>query len=71
MVELDILAVRLNALMEENDLSQSDLARKINISKSYISEIINSLTYPNLTVLNQFCDLFNVSADYLLGREDG
>lgn len=71
MVELDILAVRLNALMEENDLSQSDLARKINISKSYISEITNSINYPNLTVLNQFCDLFNVSADYLLGREDG
>lgn len=58
----------LKKLRNENHLTQSQLAAKINLSKANISKYESDSVEPNLETLNAIAELFNVSVDYLLGK---
>ena len=58
---------RLTALMEEIDMSQVALAKRIDISNVTISRYINGERTPRLDIIIKIAKLFNVSTDYLLG----
>ena len=62
---------RLKELRQQRGLSQSDLAKKLNISKSTISMLEVGARQPSIEMLEQIADFFNVSLDYLNGKEDG
>lgn len=63
-------AERLNQSLKNNKMSQSELARKINMSQGVVNNYCNSKREPTLDVLITICKTLNESADYLLGLED-
>lgn len=64
-------ADRLKELRKARGYSQQDLAKKVGMSKSSISMYEVGERAPSIEVLELFGDFFNVSTDYLLGKEDG
>lgn len=66
---LDIFSKRLKELREEHRYSQYDIAEKLGVSQSYYAKFELNKGEPNLEIFLKIADLFNVSADYLLGRE--
>lgn len=59
--------LRLKELRETKKMSQGDLAKKINKSKSVISGYENNVKTPPIDVLVNLALIYNVSLDYLLG----
>lgn len=51
----------------KSNLTQQELADKIGISKSYISELENNLKYPSVKILIHLSVILNVTTDELLG----
>ena len=63
------LGYRLKLLRKENGLSQSDLGKLLGVSKVSVSNYENGTRIPSMDVLLMIIKIFNVSADYMLGRE--
>lgn len=59
--------LRLRELREQHKLSQEDLGRKINRSKSVVSSYENNLKIPSVDILTSLAVLYNVSLDFLVG----
>ena len=60
---------RIIELMEERGLKQSEIMKVCNVGQSTISMWKKGAT-PNVQTLMILADYFQVSIDYLLGRED-
>ena len=56
--------------LHANQMTQSELALKMNVSDSKLSKIINGSTEPNLTDLRLLSEILNVSTDELIKGED-
>lgn len=61
---------RLKKIRETNNMLQSDLAKKINLSSSAVSMYELGERDPDTETLKKIADVLNVSTDYLLGRTD-
>lgn len=61
---------RLKALRQSYNLTQTELANKIKLSKANVSKYESDSIEPNLETLKLIAELFNVSVDHLLGQED-
>lgn len=61
---------RLRKLREEHGMLQRELAEKLNLSRVAITQYENGKRFPELETLQKIADLFGVSVDYLLGRDD-
>ena len=61
------LGVRLQQLRMDRNMSQSELGKALNRSKSVISAYENDLRIPPLEVLTEIALIFNVSLDFLVG----
>ena len=59
---------RLKFLREDSGLSQSELAKLIQISKSSINMYERGEREPKFETLEIIADYFNVDMDYLLGK---
>jgi transcriptional regulator with XRE-family HTH domain len=57
----------LNDFLIENELSQTEFAKRINVKQSQVSEWLKAKCKPGYDVLKAIATTFNVSADYLLG----
>ena len=60
----------LKKLRIDNNLTQDELAKKINSSRSNIANYENGKNKPSVEVLEKIAELFSVSTDYLLGKSD-
>jgi transcriptional regulator with XRE-family HTH domain len=60
------LGNKIKALRKELNLSQDELAEKINIDGRQISRYENDKMNPSIDVLIKLADAFNISVDYLL-----
>ena len=69
MIYLDF-SERLKSLRVELDLTQKELADKINSSPSKIGMWEAGKRDPNTEDLILLCNIFNVSTDYILGNSD-
>jgi len=63
------LAETLIHLRKRNKLTQKELATYFKVAESTISGYENGVREPNLEMLVRIADFFNVSTDFLLGRE--
>lgn len=63
---------RIRELRERDHISQADLAAKLGVSPSTLSRIENGATASvSSDMLIKLADIFKVSTDFLLGRDDG
>ena len=60
------LSEKLLNLRKANDLTQEQLAEKIGISRQSVSKWESGQAVPELDKIVALCELFNVTADYLL-----
>lgn len=63
-------AERLKELRLENELSQTALAKEINISIACINRWEKGLRVPNIDSIILLCKFFECRSDYLIGLED-
>ncbi len=64
------LKIRLIHLRKINGYTQWDVSELLDISRSTLSKYEKGLLMPNIENLIKLADLYNVSCDYLLGREN-
>jgi transcriptional regulator with XRE-family HTH domain len=67
---MEILAARLKWLREKERYSQSEVAKKINMSQSGYHKVEAGERDPKLDVLVNLAKLFKVTTDFLLGLTD-
>lgn len=62
--------LRIKELREEKNISQLELAKKLNLTQQSISLYEKEEREPSIDVLKNIANFFNVSLDYLLGKSD-
>ena len=67
---MKIFADRLLELRKENNLSQAMLAKKVGVSFSVVCYWETDRSEPTAPNIVKIADFFNVSTDYLLGKEN-
>ena len=61
---------RLLELLDENDITQIELAKRIGITNVTISRYIGGERKPRIEIVVKMAEFFHVSTDYLLGLSD-
>lgn len=61
---------RMRGLREDNDLTQTQVAKIIHKSQQGYSHIEMGRAELKIEDLIKLCDFYNVSADYFIGRKD-
>lgn len=61
---------RIRNLREDADKTQSEIAKIFNTSQRKISRLETGESQPTLQDIEQYCLLFDKSADYILGFTD-
>jgi transcriptional regulator with XRE-family HTH domain len=64
-----IIAANIAGLRKKHGLTQQDLANKLNYTDKAISKWERGESVPDVIVLKQIADMFDVTVDYLLCRE--
>lgn len=62
--------LRLKTLMEEGQITQTELAKRIGFTQRAISKWVNLQSEPTETAILKIADQFSVSIDYLLGQTE-
>ncbi|SUB75028.1 helix-turn-helix domain-containing protein [Peptoniphilus indolicus] len=60
---------RLKNLRISSDMTQLDLSKKLNVSRATVGRYETEERFPDKETLIKLADIFNVSLDFLLGRE--
>lgn len=63
-------AAILRELRKSRSLSQGDLAKALSVHQTAVSQWETGRTMPDIDTVTQVAKYFNVSTDYLLGRDD-
>ena len=63
-------AHRLKELRKADAMSQSQLASRVGVAQSNISDWENNVSRPEYENLIKIAEIFDVSTDYLLGLKD-
>lgn len=69
-MSLEHFSDRLKATRKSKNLTQADLAHKLNIVTGTVSSYEQGLKYPSIEVLVNICQVLEISADFLLGVSD-
>lgn len=65
--DLEKFCYRLTVLLDEHNMSQTQLAKKVGTTNVTICRYINGERIPRIDVASKIASVFNVSLDYLLG----
>lgn len=63
------ISEKIRLVREQRGFSQAQLADKLGVARTTVTAWESATVAPSLAMLMQLCDYFNVSADYLLGRD--
>ncbi len=63
------VAAKLRSLRAEHGYTQSDIAKRLQVSQQTYSNYEKDGSKIDIAVLGRICDLYGVSADYILGRD--
>ena len=64
---MDKFSYRLTVLLDENNMTQTQLAKKIGTSNVTICRYLTGERVPRLDVVTKIADVFGVSLDFLFG----
>ena len=70
MVNLSKISENLKELMAEHEISQKELAEKLNTGRTKLSDILGGKNAPSYNTFVALAEYFNCSADFLLGLDD-
>lgn len=65
-----MISDRLRTLRQRNNWSQTDLANRLNITRSSVNAWEMGISTPATKTIIELTSLFHVSSDYLLGISD-
>ena len=65
-----MLNIKLKIILKDKNISQSQLAKDLNLSQSVVNNYCTGKREPSIEVLITICKFLNISADYLLGLKD-
>lgn len=68
-MEIDFKQI-LRDFLSENDLSQTEFAKRIGVKPSQVSEWLRGKAKPGYDTLRQISLAFGITADYFLGLTD-
>ena len=73
MVTLDQIRKRLQEAIRQSGLTQTEIAKRLNIYQSTVGQYLSGRAMPALDTFANLCKVLDVSADYLLclENEDG
>ena len=57
-------------LREKNYMTQSELAKRLSITRSSVNAWEMSLSIPSSKILPELCKVLHTTSDYLLGMDD-
>ena len=60
----------LKKLRQDNNMTQDELAKKIDTSRSNIANYENGKNMPSVDILEKIAKLFDCTTDFLLGKSD-
>lgn len=63
------LSENLKKIRKDNNLSQEQLAEKLNVSRQAISKWESSIAYPEMDKIIQLCEMFDLNMDDLLQKD--
>lgn len=63
---MDTIGKRIKALREDMDLSQKELASKVNITEATLSRYENDLREPKVSAITRLAKELNTTTDFLL-----
>ena len=63
------IAERIKELREQNNLTQSELARKLQLSRASINAWEMGISIPGTNKIPDICRILHTTADYLLGMD--
>lgn len=69
-IDKKLQSIRLKELRKDKKITQATLADNINVAKSTISEYERSINIISTSFLYAICQKYNISADYLIGKND-
>lgn len=69
-MEVFDFGLRLKELREAKHLSQSDVASRLNVSRSTVSGYESNTTTPSLEQFTRLAILYNTSLDYMMGLDN-
>lgn len=61
---------RLKKLRADKHLTQAQVAKRVGVTASMVSSYETDIRLPSYEVMMRLADLFGVTVDYLLGREE-
>ena len=61
---------RLHFLIKSNDITQKDLANKLNVKRGSVSNWVTNRRFPDAETLIKIADYFHVTVDFLLRGND-
>jgi len=64
-----VIAEKIKMLREQNNLTQTQLAKALGISRSAVNAYEQSISVPSTQYIVELARLFKVSTDYLLGLD--
>lgn len=68
--DIEKFSYRLTVLLDDNNMTQTQLAKKIGTSNVTICRYLTGERTPRIDVITKIASEFNVSLDYLLGLSD-
>lgn len=69
-MEVYDLGLRLKALRKNKNLTQEQVADKLELSKSAVSRYERNLLNPSVQMIKKFAVLYESSIDYIMGMDD-
>lgn len=64
------IGTKIMLLRKQNEMSQTDLAKKLNVSNKLISKWETGNSLPSTEYLPKLCQIFNIKINELMGEED-
>lgn len=60
---------KLRKAREDNEISQQEAAKRVGVSQQNLSKYERGLLEPSIETIGKLCDLYFVSADWLIGTK--
>ena len=65
---METFGQRFQNLRKQKKFTQEEIAEKVNVSPQAVSKWENDISLPDISILSELADIFNITVDELLGR---